>query len=212
MPAGHLAGSDESSLFEELPPREARPRKVVMLAWMPQRDEEEPSDTCDVAARGQEGLQGPGRGRDVLGVTVDARGPRGGWPAPVFLLPLEKISKRYFFETDLLFHLNILSARVVDIPMHSHYADQVSNMKPNREIPGFALAHLRNFGKRIYYNYFIRNFSFASLELVLGFALTSFGIIYGLTLDGFSLRVPVRAIPPGGSIHSATAVLREVRR
>jgi len=96
------------------------------------------------------------------------------------LLPIEKISKRYFFESDLLFRLNILTARVVDVPMHSHYAEESSNLKPHREIGRFAVAHLRNFGKRIFYNYFIRNFSAASLELVLGFALCLFGSLYGL--------------------------------
>ncbi|AEH87073.1 glycosyltransferase family 2 protein [Mesorhizobium opportunistum] len=102
----------------------------------------------------------------------------------VGLLPLEKISRRFFFESDLLFRLNVLTARVVDVPMHSHYADEVSNMKPHREIPRFALAHLRNFGKRIFYNYFIRNFSIASLELVLGLALLLFGVVYGLSKWG----------------------------
>jgi glycosyltransferase involved in cell wall biosynthesis len=97
------------------------------------------------------------------------------------LLPLDKISKRYFFESDLLFRLNILTARVVDVPMHAHYADEVSSMKPLHEIPRFAAAHMRNFSKRVFYNYFIRNFSLASVELVLGTLLMVFGIIYGLT-------------------------------
>jgi glycosyltransferase involved in cell wall biosynthesis len=96
------------------------------------------------------------------------------------LLPLEKISKRYFFESDLLFWLNILTARVVDVPMHSHYARQVSNIRPFYEAPRFALGHLKNFGKRIFYNYFIRNFSVASVELVLGVPLMLFGIVFGL--------------------------------
>ncbi|TIN25423.1 MAG: glycosyltransferase family 2 protein [Mesorhizobium sp.] len=98
----------------------------------------------------------------------------------VCLLPLDKISKRYFFESDLLFRLNILTARVVDVPMHAHYADEVSSMRPLREIPRFAFSHMRNFAKRIFYNYFIRNFSLASLELALGALLLLFGIVYGL--------------------------------
>ena len=95
------------------------------------------------------------------------------------LLPLDKISKRYFFESDLLFRLNVLTARVVDVPMHAHYADEVSGLRPHREILRFAFAHLRNFGKRLFYNYFIRNFSLASLELLLGIVFVLFGMIYG---------------------------------
>jgi glycosyltransferase involved in cell wall biosynthesis len=97
----------------------------------------------------------------------------------VRLLPLDKIARRYFFESDILFRLNVLSARVVDIPMHSYYGDEVSNMKPHKEISRFAMAHLRNFGKRIFYSYFVRNFSIASVELTLGFMLTLFGGFYG---------------------------------
>jgi dolichol-phosphate mannosyltransferase len=96
------------------------------------------------------------------------------------LLPLDKIAQRYFFESDLLFRLNILTARVVDVPMHAHYGSETSGVKPLREIPRFAGAHLRNFAKRVIYSYFIRSFSIASLELVFGLVLLLFGIIYGL--------------------------------
>jgi glycosyltransferase involved in cell wall biosynthesis len=97
------------------------------------------------------------------------------------LLPADKISKRYFFESDMLFRLNLVGARVVDVPMHAHYAGEASSMKPHREIPRFAAAHAYNFGKRIFYSYFIRNFSVASIELVLGLALCVFGVLFGLS-------------------------------
>jgi dolichol-phosphate mannosyltransferase len=118
----------------------------------------------------------------------------------VDLLPAQKIASRYFFESDLLFRLNLLGARVVDIPMHAHYADEESSMKPIQEIPRFAFAHIRNLGKRILYNYFIRNFSVASLELAGGLALISFGIIYGLvnwgtTAPATAGTVMVAALP-----------------
>lgn len=98
----------------------------------------------------------------------------------VALLPTEKIAKRYFFESDLLFRLNTIGAKVVDVPMYAHYSGEESNMKPFREIPRFAAAHMRNFWKRISYNYFIRNFSIASLELGLGAILCTFGATYGI--------------------------------
>jgi hypothetical protein len=44
----------------------------------------------------------------------------------------------------------------------------------------FPFLHLRNFLKRVAYNYFLRNFSLASLNLVAGLTLFSFGIIFGL--------------------------------
>lgn len=107
------------------------------------------------------------------------------------LLPLEKISRRFFFESDMLFRLNVLTAKVVDIPIHAHYADEASSLRPVNMIPSFAGAHLRNFFKRIFYNYFIRNFSLASLELVLGLLLFLFGAAYGFAHWG--MMVPATA-------------------
>ena len=67
-------------------------------------------------------------------------------------LPLSKLSKRYFFESDILFRLNTIRAVVTDIPMVAVYDNQVSNLKI-REICGeFALKHLGNTGKRLFYN------------------------------------------------------------
>ena len=95
-------------------------------------------------------------------------------------LPFEKISQRYFFESDMLFRLNILRAVVIDIPMNARYAGEVSNLKVGSVIGEFLFKHLRNFGKRVFYNYFLRDMSLASLELLAGIAMMSFGISFGL--------------------------------
>jgi len=94
-------------------------------------------------------------------------------------LPLDKISTRYFFETDILFRLNTLRAAVVDIPMHAHYADEESGLKISKILADFTFKHLRNLFKRIFYNYFLRDMSIASIELVAGLLLVAFGLIYG---------------------------------
>jgi dolichol-phosphate mannosyltransferase len=94
-------------------------------------------------------------------------------------LPLDKISDRYFFESDMLFRLNILRACVVDIPMDAKYADEQSNLRIRSVVFEFILKHLINLAKRIFYNYFLRDFSVASLELVFGTSLFLFGAIFG---------------------------------
>jgi glycosyltransferase involved in cell wall biosynthesis len=94
-------------------------------------------------------------------------------------LPLDKISRRYFVETDLLFRLNLLRCRVVDIPMAAVYEGEESNLRIMKVILPFLAGHLRNFGKRISYNYFLRDFSVASLEMVVGLIATVFGAIFG---------------------------------
>jgi glycosyltransferase involved in cell wall biosynthesis len=79
-------------------------------------------------------------------------------------LPLAKISERYFFETDILFRLNTLRAVVVDVPMDAKYGDEISNLKISSVVGEFLAKHVRNFFKRIFYNYYLRDMSVASIE------------------------------------------------
>jgi glycosyltransferase involved in cell wall biosynthesis len=95
-------------------------------------------------------------------------------------LPFRKISRRYFFETDMLFRLNTLRAVVVDVPMDAKYGDEVSNLKISFKMTAeFLWKHTRNFCKRIFYNYYLRDMSLASIELPLGLMLLLFGIVFG---------------------------------
>lgn len=94
-------------------------------------------------------------------------------------LPFESISRRYFFETDLLFRLNTLRAAVVDVPMDAKYGDEASNLRVVKALFEFGWKHLRNFAKRIAYNYFLRDLSIASLELIAGSALAAFAFFFG---------------------------------
>lgn len=96
------------------------------------------------------------------------------------LMPLDRIANRYFFESDMLFRLNVARARVVDVPMRAKYAEETSHLKAHRMILPFLAAHVRNTFKRIGYNYFLRDFNIGSLELVFGAVLLSFGIVFGL--------------------------------
>ena len=92
-------------------------------------------------------------------------------------LPLDKLDERYFFESDMLFRMNTLRAVVQDIPMDAKYADEKSNLQIKSVIFEFALKNMRNFAKRIFYNYFLRDFSFASIQLVLGSLLFCVGAV-----------------------------------
>jgi dolichol-phosphate mannosyltransferase len=94
-------------------------------------------------------------------------------------LPLERISLRYFFETDMLFRLNTIRAVVRDIPMDPRYGDEESGLRISRTSLEFLFKHVRNFAKRVMYSYFLRDFSIASLELCAGSALALFGLGFG---------------------------------
>lgn len=121
-------------------------------------------------------------------------------------LQMAKISQRYFFESDLLFRLNTLRAVVVDIPMSARYADETSNLHIPSIIGEFLVKHLRNFGKRIFYNYFLRDLSLASLELVAGLCLIVFGASFGLYHWYLSLQAGI-ATPAGTVMLAALPVM-----
>jgi len=95
-------------------------------------------------------------------------------------LPFEKISKGYFFESDMLFRLNLLRAVVADIPMRARYGNERSGLKIGRVIFEFTTKHWINTTKRILYSYFLRDFNAASVELVLGTWLLAFGGLFGI--------------------------------
>jgi glycosyltransferase involved in cell wall biosynthesis len=95
-------------------------------------------------------------------------------------LELERVARRYFFESDLLYHLYELGAVVADVPMEARYEGESSSLRPMRVIGPFLLGHARNAARRVLYDYFVRGFSVASVELVLGAALWLWGAGYGV--------------------------------
>jgi dolichol-phosphate mannosyltransferase len=96
-------------------------------------------------------------------------------------LPLDKLSEDWFFESDLLFRLSTIRAVVTEIPMEARYADEVSNLRIAQVVAPFLWRHLRNFGKRLFYGYYLRGFSLASVELALGLLL----LLVGTTLGAY---------------------------
>jgi dolichol-phosphate mannosyltransferase len=113
-------------------------------------------------------------------------------------LPFQKISRRYFFESDMLFRLNTLHAVVVDVPMDAVYGNEVSNLKISKIVTEFLAKHAVNFCKRVFYNYYLRNMSLASLELPLGVGLVVLGGSYGIVHWIMSARLSVPT--PAGTV------------
>jgi dolichol-phosphate mannosyltransferase len=121
-------------------------------------------------------------------------------------LSLEKIDDRYFFESDMLFRLNLQSSKVIDVPMPAIYNNESSNLEIFRVLIEFPLKHFRNFVKRIIYSYYLRDFNLASIELPAGLILFSFGITLGLKswIQSIMVGVPTE---PGTTVLVAISFL-----
>ena len=97
-------------------------------------------------------------------------------------LSIDDLDTRFFFESDLLYHLNSIRAVVVDIPIPARYLGESSNLQIRKASVDFPIKHAINLFKRIYYSYFIRNLNIASFELLVGTFLFILGMRNGLNL------------------------------
>ena len=108
-------------------------------------------------------------------------------------LPLDMLSKGFFFESDMLFRLSLYRAVVWDVPMQARYGTEKSNLNIMKTLWEFPWKHFKNFHKRLFYNYYLRDISAASIELPIGFVLSWFGLIFGLSAYNQSIATGVAA-------------------
>tara|TARA_B110000503_G_scaffold143436_1_gene244858 strand:- start:1854 stop:2804 length:951 start_codon:yes stop_codon:yes gene_type:complete len=94
---------------------------------------------------------------------------------------LEKLANRYFFESDLLFRLNLAGAVIQDVSIPARYADEKSSLNIGRVIADFPLKHLKNYLKRVAYRYFLREWSLGTINLLAGIFLTGLGASFGIS-------------------------------
>lgn len=95
-------------------------------------------------------------------------------------LQLDKLSRRFFFESDMLFRLNIIRAVVKDAPMKAKYGDEESNLKIGNVITRFPILYFCNFCKRFFYNYLLRDVNIGSIESIFGGLLFIVGVLWGI--------------------------------
>ncbi len=96
------------------------------------------------------------------------------------LLEIDKLHKRFFFETDILFRLNIIRAVIVDVPMKPIYKGEKSNFISLFVIPSFLYQHAKNFTKRLIYSHVLRGFSTASIYFFTALSCSLFGLLWSL--------------------------------
>lgn len=95
-------------------------------------------------------------------------------------LDLDAMDRRYFFEDDMLIHLNVIEARIQDVSMPSVYRGTHSSLRPFRILLTHPPRLLRGLVRRIWYRYILYDFSPVALLLAAGLPLTAFGFLWGL--------------------------------
>lgn len=125
-------------------------------------------------------------------------------------LNLDKIRRSFFFESDVLFRLNLANCVVADVPMAAIYGEEKSNLKIWKILVEFPWRHSVNLGKRVFYRYYLREWNVGSFELPAGIFLLFFGIWFGLSRYGEAVSIG-GATTPGQATASAVAVILGVQ-
>jgi dolichol-phosphate mannosyltransferase len=95
------------------------------------------------------------------------------------LLDLDRLSRRYFFENDMLINLNIFDARVRDVAMPSRYGVERSSLRLGRVLWSFPYHLFRGYWYRFYRKHVLRDFSPVALFMLTGLPLLAWGTWFG---------------------------------
>ena len=95
-------------------------------------------------------------------------------------LPLDKLDRGYFFESDMLFRLYTIRAVVHDVPMPSRYEGEASSLRIGKVAVTFPMNYLTVTLKRMFYAYFLRDFNAGTFQFVLAMLIGGAGAVYGL--------------------------------
>lgn len=110
--------------------------------------------------------------------------PQNGYTAiskeALHLVPLDRISKRYDFENDLLIWLSINDVRAIDVSIPAKYADETSTISLRKTIPRLLATLHRGFWRRMLLKYVLKSFSAIALLFFAGLFLLSVGVTVGI--------------------------------
>ena len=109
-------------------------------------------------------------------------------------IDLDHLAKRYFFENDMLVHLNIFGFRVKDVSIPARYGQEKSSMSISEVIVTFPIYLWRRFWYRIYQKDVLRDFSPVALFLVrwinaVRMGISVWGVYLGKVDSASSIRI-----------------------
>jgi glycosyltransferase involved in cell wall biosynthesis len=104
-------------------------------------------------------------------------------------LQLDRLSRRYEFENDLLIKLNVLRVPARDVPIPAVYGAEVSGLRVGSVAPRLLRLLWRGFWHRMWWKYVLQSFSAVALMFFTGLLLVTVGI-------GFSIFTVVNTLGP----------------
>ena len=121
-------------------------------------------------------------------------------------LDLDRIYPRYGFPNDMLVHLNVVEARVRDVPSRPVYnVGEQSGIRYPRVVPAISWLLLKAFFWRLWQKYVIRDFHPLVFFYVFGIAMFLAGL--GLGIAELVLRILGNPIPPATVVLVALLLL-----
>lgn len=96
------------------------------------------------------------------------------------LVDFNKVKNRFEFETSMLINLNIVGAKVADVPIPAVYGSEVSDLKVLEVLPGMLWNSFTGFWERIFYKYIFPNTHPVAVFLATGIAFMLVGIVIGV--------------------------------
>ncbi len=103
------------------------------------------------------------------------------------------IDRRWYFETSMLLALSRVRAVVRDVAIPARYGQEKSSLSESAALLGFPPRLFSAFLQRIWYSYFVTDFSPLALFLIAGVPLTLFGLLWGIDHWIASARTGVEA-------------------
>lgn len=93
---------------------------------------------------------------------------------------LDRLPDRYFFESGFLIQLGILGAVVEDVSIPARYGEEHSSLSVMRTLFEFPPRLAWGMMRRVFWRYFVYDFSAVSLFLITGLPLLCWGVWFGL--------------------------------
>jgi glycosyltransferase involved in cell wall biosynthesis len=120
-------------------------------------------------------------------------------------LDFKKIHKRYFFETSMLIELYYANAVVQDVPIKAKYGNEVSGLSRLKTLFEFPPKLFIALTRRIILKYFLFDFNIASIYILFGIPIFTFGLIYGI--GNYIRYVNLHSAAPTGTVVIPTLLI-----